>query len=325
MSRVSVIIISLIFPVLLSGISFRAKKHIIFAAHKKSITSISFTNDGKYILTSSNDMSIKLWNTNGKLYRAYKGHGDWVNAAVFSENQRLIASASADKTIRIWNRYTGKTIKRIKVPGAPADKIIFTDNDKRIISLTYSSLKLTVFDIKSGKIRSTAKLPGQGYLMSAYFFRSGKFVAYEDKGLPVIYDIAKRKVTKRFSGSKHTAGIKSFILTPDLKKLVTGGGSNVNTFDCTIKVWDMKSLKEVKTITGHDSDIYLASTSSSKYLIAASTDRTIRIWDIIKGKEITKLSAKYEAFWCAAVSKNNTLIAGGSVGGYVAIFKNTYF
>ena len=327
MARASVIILSLFLATLSSSaISFRAKKSLVFVGHKKSITSISFTADSNYILTSSNDMSLKLWNSaTGRPYKVYKGHGDWVTYGVLSKNGHLIASASLDKTIRIWNRYNGKTIKILKGLAKPADKLMFIDRDRKILALSFSSRRVTVFDIKTSKITKKIKLPTNTYLTAGYISPDGRYIAFEKEGLPAVFDLRKNKITKGFKGSKHTAGIKSIIISPDFKKVITGGGSNVKTFDCSIKVWDIKSGKEIKSISGHDSDVYVGITPISRYIVSASTDRSIMMWDIIAGKKLGKLSAKYEAFWCIAVSRNKKLIAAGSVGGYIAIFKNKYF
>ena len=42
--------------------------------HSDTITTFSFSYHGEYILTGSKDMTLRLWNLEGKEKHVYKGH-----------------------------------------------------------------------------------------------------------------------------------------------------------------------------------------------------------------------------------------------------------
>ncbi|HAN78979.1 MAG TPA: hypothetical protein DCQ31_15045, partial [Bacteroidales bacterium] len=63
--------------------------------------------DGKYILSYSDDGSLKLWDTEGNVIKKYTGHGNEVYSAAFFPDGKSFATTGGDKTIKIWNLETG--------------------------------------------------------------------------------------------------------------------------------------------------------------------------------------------------------------------------
>jgi WD40 repeat protein len=54
-------------------------------------------------------------------------------------------------------------------------------------------------------------------------------------------------------------------------------GSNDNT----LKLWDVKSFKEVKTLEGHISCVSsVVFSANGKYFASGSFDKTIKLWDV---------------------------------------------
>ena len=62
-----------------------------------------------YIVSCSNDMSLKIWDTNNeyKNTKSLHGHDHTISAVKFLPGGDFLMSASRDKTIRIWEVATG--------------------------------------------------------------------------------------------------------------------------------------------------------------------------------------------------------------------------
>ncbi|MGD2015300.1 MAG: hypothetical protein PVG84_16225, partial [Desulfobacterales bacterium] len=72
--------------------------------HKSSVTSVSFSPDGKTLASASNYKSIRLWDVeSGSSLRELKGHTFSVESVSFSPDGKTLASGSVDKTIRCWD------------------------------------------------------------------------------------------------------------------------------------------------------------------------------------------------------------------------------
>ncbi|MBR2025659.1 MAG: hypothetical protein IKA07_00820 [Alistipes sp.] len=81
-----------------------AKKSFLnLIGHTDQINHISYSSDGRYILSASKDKTIKVWETKyGHCVKTYKGHLGPVNSAFFSPDGTNVISASDDGTIKIW-------------------------------------------------------------------------------------------------------------------------------------------------------------------------------------------------------------------------------
>ncbi len=61
------------------------------------MTSIAFSNDDKYIISGSNDNSIKIWEREtGNDIQTLKGHRQEVSSVAFSKDDKYIISGSWD-------------------------------------------------------------------------------------------------------------------------------------------------------------------------------------------------------------------------------------
>ncbi|RPH86850.1 MAG: WD40 repeat domain-containing protein, partial [Chroococcales cyanobacterium metabat2.561] len=68
-------------------------------------------------------------------------------------------------------------------------------------------------------------------------------------------------------------------ITPDDSKFISGSS------DSTIKIWDLATGKELRTLTGHSKGVNtLAITPDGSKLVSGSCDSTIKIWDLTKEK-----------------------------------------
>ena len=87
-----------------------------FKGHANYVNSVSFSRDGKYIASGSNDNTVKLWSVStGNLIKEFKGHANSVRSVSFSRDGKYIASGSDDKTVKLWSISTGNLIKEFNI------------------------------------------------------------------------------------------------------------------------------------------------------------------------------------------------------------------
>jgi WD40 repeat protein len=65
----------------------------------------------------------------------------------------------------------------------------------------------------------------------------------------------------------------------------------VSSADKTIKLWDVETGQEIRTLKGHDDSVYSVNFSSDgKTLVSGSADNTIKLWNVETGQEILTLN-----------------------------------
>jgi WD repeat-containing protein 61 len=89
------------------------KKHTI-EAHTGCIRALSFSSDGKTLVSGSDDTFIHIYETtSGQLLRTISGHASWVLSVAVSPNNKFIASGSNDKNVKVWDLATGEALSSL--------------------------------------------------------------------------------------------------------------------------------------------------------------------------------------------------------------------
>ena len=73
-------------------------------AHADGILALAFSPDGKRLVTSSHDQTVKVWDSaTGQEILTLRGHASRIVGVVFDADGHCLLSASADGNIRIWD------------------------------------------------------------------------------------------------------------------------------------------------------------------------------------------------------------------------------
>jgi WD40 repeat protein len=79
--------------------------------HDHSVSSAAISADSKYVLTGSDDGTVRLWDfETGNELRQLLGHSSDVNSVAFSPDGMYAVSGGNDCTTRLWDTSTGKEI-----------------------------------------------------------------------------------------------------------------------------------------------------------------------------------------------------------------------
>ena len=105
----------------------------------------------------------------------------------------------------------------------------------------------------------------------------------------------------------HTSLVDAVAVTPDGRYAISGSSDN------TLKVWDIKSGKEMQTLAGHTGWVYaVAVTPDGSYAISGSSDNTLKVWDIESGYEIRTLAGHTSLVYAVAVTPDGRYAISGS-------------
>ena len=80
----------------------------ILLGHTDEVNSVTFSLDGRSLVSGSDDKTVKLWDMQtGGTIRTFAGHTELVRSVSISVDGATIASGSFDETVRLWDTQTG--------------------------------------------------------------------------------------------------------------------------------------------------------------------------------------------------------------------------
>ena len=112
-----------------------AKKfeHKTINAHSDSVTGIAFSHTGTLLASTSDDGSVKLWNTvTWELEKTLLGHHGYGLTVSFNADDSLLASGCMDGTVKIWNVKTGVLVTTLIKEDIPERTVFDSSYDTSI-------------------------------------------------------------------------------------------------------------------------------------------------------------------------------------------------
>ncbi|KAL2076806.1 hypothetical protein ACEWY4_027595 [Coilia grayii] len=114
----------------------------IASSHSSVVSSVCFTQDGRYVCTGSWDKSLQLWDVSSGTFRSHGAlththnmtHDGCVSSCAFSRDACLLVSGAYDRTVAVWDM---KAICRLLLLKGHMDWVMdvaITDDRKWVVS-----------------------------------------------------------------------------------------------------------------------------------------------------------------------------------------------
>ncbi|KAG8766590.1 hypothetical protein FRC12_006773 [Ceratobasidium sp. 428] len=206
--------------------------------HANSINSVAYSPDGAYIVSGSNDKTIRIWDT--RTYQSVgeplEGHTGSVNSVAYSPNGAYIISGSDDRIIRVWNAFTYRPVgKPLKKHATPVTSVAYSPDGRYIVSGSRGHT-IRVWSIYT---RQPVGQPLCGHadaVSCVTYSPDGAYVVSGslDKTIRIWNAHTHQPVGQPLQG--HTGRVKSVAYSSNGAYIVSGSE------DETIRIWDTQSV-----------------------------------------------------------------------------------
>ncbi|RCJ34923.1 hypothetical protein A6769_21220 [Nostoc punctiforme NIES-2108] len=278
--------------------------------HSAEVSSVSFSPDGKTIVSASNDKTAIVWGRDGTKLRTLTGHTDIVRSVSFSPDGQTIATASFDRTVKLWRTSDGGLIRTLKGHTAEVLSLSWSANGKTIATGS-ADRTAKIWQVSDGHLLRTFS-GYKDFVNSVSFSPDGEILAIASADKTVkLWRVSDGLLQKTLLG--HSAGVSSVAFSPDgqiasasedktvrlwrrdgtLLKIIAAHNAEIlsvnfshdgqtlasTSADSTIKLWSSKDGFLRQTLLGHSIAVYSASFSpDDQTLVSAGADKTVRLW-----------------------------------------------
>lgn len=249
------------------------------SGHTDWALSVSFSRDGRLLLSTSYDRTALVWDVaSGQVRRRFLRHHRAVWDGAFSPDQHTIVTVSEDGTAIVWRDETGDWSATQQEATQVVPK--FAGHQGPIYAVAFSP---------DGRYVATG-----GHDHRVLIWKPEEIEPFDYEGVlsfPVDREGAGSiEIRQNYAAlSGHTGTIRSLVFTPDGQQLISGGQDN------TVRVWDVQRRTLYKTLRGHSRTVsrcdLFADDTGLYRVVSASHDQTLKLWHLERYNEQRVLQA----------------------------------
>lgn len=279
-------------------------------SHESAVFSVSFSPDGKHIVSGESSGKIGLWDiSSDKEVKILKGHEGPVYSVSFSPDGDYVVSGGADKKVKLWDIKKGKEIRTYEGHKEVVTSVSFSPDGRFILSSSRDStfkLWLVNSDLDRNLMIATF-VERRGFANSVSFSPDGKLIASavsHGECKISLWETGVDAKVRKLRGGRDV--ISSISFSSDGKYIVSAG--------FTVRLWDITNASEIKAFKGHSGEVLSVSFSpDGKYIASVGLDNKVKLWDVNNGEEVKKFEG--DKFFEISFSPGYRYIAAGGLWG----------
>ena len=201
--------------------------------HERAAYSFTFSPDGKFIISTGQDKTVRVWNFSGPLMPPLTKHGNEVLAVAYSSDGNFFVSGDADGVINLWS-CKDEVLSRYRAESETSPEDRSTDQDSpcqwiRTLTLPYGPSPKNL----SKRIVRLSISPGSQYI-AASSFDENVYLWKRSSG-PEPFQFMKRL--------PHNGPVFGLDFSPKDRVLVSGD------FSGQVKIWPLEEKLDASTPT----------------------------------------------------------------------------
>ncbi len=295
----------------------KGAKHYSTMGHIDAITSSAIDPSGQYILSSSMDRTLRLWDLNSfDRKKVHSLRNAYVLSVSFSPDGRYAICGGSDNLLRLIDIKNSKLVRTLPGHHGEVNSVMFSPRGQRVLSAS-SDGTVKLWDIDVGKAIRTLSGHKDGVNASAFSPDGRYIISGGDNGEIILWETNTGLQVRSLKGS--ASAVSAMALLPGGKYLLAAYP------DRSLKLWN--------TITGHQEKIYrghlksvtaLSIFSKGRTAVSGSIDGHIIIWDIYTGEKRFNFKVTEEPIKCISISPDDhRMLVGTEKGALLMIVTST--
>jgi WD40 repeat protein len=262
-------------------------QRVLLIGHTDDVNSVNYSSDGSCLVSTSQDHTVRLWDSDGNTLGVLRSYESYTNAAVFSPNDSELLTCSSDSTIQLYDTRTRSRLSIVRDFGSsvfvgafsPVHGVFATGGTRYKIRLWKNSKLLREF------------IGHTGTIMGLEFISEHELASCSKDGTVKLWSVSMGNCLRTMDAN---AGVVSSMA-------VSGDGSVIVSAhdDGRVRLWNLMG-DLVRVLSGHEKSVCCVRLHR-EYVITGSLDESVRIWNMITG-ELVQTIPTPGPVWTFAVS-----------------------
>jgi len=296
----------LLLIILLGAGAFAQTAHLSLPiAHTAEVNSVQYSGDGKYVLSASNDRSVKVFEAaTGKELMSLSEINAPVKMAVFSPDQKQVLLCFYG-TALIYELPSGKLLFGIEGNRSAINHVAYSPDGRYCLTVC-DDKTVRVYNPLTGKLIHALANHTEAIKYAEFSPDSKRIVTAAWDHTAMLFDVVKGTLIHTLKG--HEGNLNTAHFSEDGKTIIT------SSWDKTAKLFDANTGGLLATYSGHGKTVVDAQLNGKGIAATISMDGFTRLFDAPSGKLLLeeKLGSSLESM---AISSNGSRLLSADRSG----------
>ena len=283
------------------------------AGHGYDVNSVSFSRDGKLLVSGGGDRTARLWDLSTYEMARSAEHGEWVNAVCFAPSGQAFVTAARDGSVKLWGVENAQLFGTIQAHAQNASAAAFTPDGRRLVTAGGDG-HVRVFNLREKRIERDIAAH-TGWVWGLALTSQGDHVAScgADRAVHV-WGIEDGGCVLTLEG--HRDDVLGVALAPDDSRAATAGK------DGGLYVWDCETGSLLYRVDAHEGPVNTVCFSpDGERIVTGGADHLLRVWTAGSGVKERELSGHQDYVAMAVFSGDGQRMSSCGGDGTVKVWE----
>lgn len=277
--------------------------------HRGGTTNVAFTDDGRSLVTSGADGTLKIWNAgSGREIRSITLDAGAATATAIEGSRAL--TGHADGRVGLWDLQTGSRLGTFKRADAAIMAVALATDSNRLLAASRDSM-VSIWDPSVPQQPAGLIEAHEGPVTAiAHSSRNGFLATGGDDHTVRLWRVGRLELVRSYRG--HRAPITSLAFSPDGRYVAAAAA------DGRIRIWSTSSSSLYRLMAAHKAGVRgLAFSPSGEILASAADDGSVQLWQVRQSRTVRASSDHGPAARALAFAPDGSRAAVASADGSV--------
>jgi WD40 repeat protein len=288
--------------------------------HVFRVTGVGFTADGEFVLSGSEDKTVRLWDVAaGHELRKFTGMMRPVFAVALSSDGMNVAASGGKSTppsegvVRVWEVAGGQQITKMDAGPLKLVRGLAFSPDGHYLALAAADQTLRLVEFAKGEEIRRFMGHRDEVMCVAYSSGGSSLLSGSKDRTMRLWDVSTGQELQEFG--PHEGAVRGVAFGPRTRLAASASE------DGKVRLWVAETARLGRTLEGHSGPVHcVAFAPDGRRLASGGADGTIRIWGVPSGKQLTRFDAHEGGVEAVAFSPGGRRLVSGGMDTVVRVW-----